>query len=54
MLDQRGIQPEKLSAEEDIKKLERRVNTETRNLGKASPYFLLLPKRIKIHVLAND
>lgn len=37
MLDQRGIKPEKLAAEEDIKKLERRVNTETRKLGKSSP-----------------
>ncbi|NID04651.1 DNA damage-inducible protein D [Luteibacter jiangsuensis] len=32
MLGQRGIQPERLPAEEDIKKLERRVKTEERKL----------------------
>jgi DNA-damage-inducible protein D len=33
MLGQRGIQPEKLSAEEDLKKLERRVKTEDKKLA---------------------
>jgi DNA-damage-inducible protein D len=37
MLSQRNIQPETLAAEEDIRKLERRVITETRKLGKSSP-----------------
>jgi DNA-damage-inducible protein D len=37
MLGQRGIQPEKLAAEEDIKKLERRVKSESRKLGDLSP-----------------
>ena len=37
MLGQRGIQPEKLAAEEDIKKLERRVKSESRKLGELSP-----------------
>jgi DNA-damage-inducible protein D len=36
MLDQRGIQPEKLPAEEDIKKLERRVKSDAKKLEKAS------------------
>ncbi len=36
MLDQRGIQPEKLPAEEDIKKLERRVKSDANKLEKAS------------------
>lgn len=36
MLGQRGIQPEKLPAEEDIKKLERRVKTQDKKLGKQS------------------
>lgn len=36
MLGQRGIQPERLPAEEDIKKLERRVKTEEKKLVKAS------------------
>lgn len=34
MLGQRGIQPERLAAEEDIKKLERRVKTEEKKLVK--------------------
>ena len=34
MLGQRGIQPEKLAAEEDLKKLERRVKTEDKKLAK--------------------
>ena len=33
MLGQRGIQPEKLNAEEDLKKLERRVNAEDKKVG---------------------
>lgn len=33
MLGQRGIQPEKLNAEEDLKKLERRVNAEDKKLA---------------------
>jgi DNA-damage-inducible protein D len=33
MLGQRGIQPEKLAAEEDLKKLERRVKTEEKKLA---------------------
>lgn len=33
MLGQRGIQPEKLAAEEDLKKLERRVKTEDKKLA---------------------
>jgi DNA-damage-inducible protein D len=36
MLDERGIKPEALPAEEDIKKLERRVKTDERKLGKKS------------------
>ncbi len=36
MLDQRGIQPEKLPAEEDIKKLERRVKSDEKKLEKQS------------------
>lgn len=36
MLDQRGIQPEKLPAEEDIKKLERHVKSDAKKLEKAS------------------
>jgi DNA-damage-inducible protein D len=36
MLDQRGIQPEQLPPEEDLKKLERRVKTEEKKLVKAS------------------
>ncbi len=36
MLGQRGIKPEKLPAEEDIKKLERRVKTEEKKLVKQS------------------
>lgn len=36
MLDERGIKPEALPAEEDIKKLERRVKTDGKNLGKKS------------------
>ncbi len=34
MLDQRGIKPEELPAEEDIRKLERRVKSEEKNLAK--------------------
>jgi DNA-damage-inducible protein D len=34
MLGQRGIQPEKLPPEEDIKKLERRVKSEEKKLEK--------------------
>ena len=34
MLGQRGIKPETLPPEEDIKKLERRVSTDTKKLGK--------------------
>ena len=34
MLDQRGITPEELSAEEDLKKLERRVKSEEKALAK--------------------
>jgi len=36
MLGQRGIQPEKLSPEEDIKKLERRVKSDEKKLEKQS------------------
>ncbi len=36
MLDQRGIQPERLPAEEDIKKLERRVKSDAKKLEKQS------------------
>lgn len=36
MLGQRGIKPENLPPEEDIKKLERRVKTEEKRLGKQS------------------
>jgi hypothetical protein len=36
MLGQRGIRPEKLSPEEDIKKLERRLKTEEKKLEKKS------------------
>lgn len=34
MLDQRGIKPEALPAEEDLKKLERRVKAEDKKLAK--------------------
>jgi DNA-damage-inducible protein D len=37
MLAQRGIQPEQLPPEEDIKKLERRVKTEDKNLAIQAP-----------------
>ena len=37
MLDQRGIQPEHLPAEEDLKKLERRVKSEEKKLSKQTP-----------------
>lgn len=40
MLGERGIKPEHLSAEEDLKKLERRVKAEEKKLGKDAP---LLP-----------
>jgi DNA-damage-inducible protein D len=36
MLNERGIKPEALPAEEDIKKLERRVKTDEKKLGKKS------------------
>jgi len=36
MLGQRGIQPEHLTAEEDIKKLERRVKSDEKKLEKRS------------------
>ena len=36
MLGQRGIQPEKLAPEEDIKKLERRVKSEDKKIEKQS------------------
>ncbi len=36
MLGQRGIQPEQLPAEEDIKKLERRVKSDQKKLGQRS------------------
>jgi DNA-damage-inducible protein D len=36
MLDHRGIKPKHLPPEEDIKKLERRVKSEEKNLGKKS------------------
>ena len=36
MLDQRGIQPEKLKAEEDLKKLERRVKAEDKKLEQST------------------
>jgi hypothetical protein len=34
MLGQRGIQPEKLAAEEDLQRLERRVKSEEKKLAK--------------------
>lgn len=34
ILLERGIRPEKLPSEEDIKKLERRVTKESKNIGK--------------------
>lgn len=37
MLGQRGILPERLPAEEDLKKLERRVKSEEKKLGKQTP-----------------
>ena len=42
MLAQRGIKPEALPAAEDIKKLERRVKSEKRNLPKARDLRLIL------------
>lgn len=36
MLAERGIKPEQLPAEEDLKKLERRVNADAKKLGKMS------------------
>lgn len=36
MLGQRGIKPEKLAAEEDLKKLERRVKAEEKKLAKCT------------------
>ncbi len=36
MLGQRGIQPEKLAAEEDLKKLDRRVKSEEKKLAKTT------------------
>ncbi|HLD67044.1 MAG TPA: DNA damage-inducible protein D, partial [Pseudomonas sp.] len=37
MLDQRGIKPEELPAEEDIRKLERRVKSEEKKIAKHAP-----------------
>jgi DNA-damage-inducible protein D len=37
MLDQRGIKPEELPAEEDIRKLERRVKSEEKKIAKQAP-----------------
>lgn len=37
MLDQRGIKPEELPAEEDIRKLERRVKSQERSIAKQAP-----------------
>lgn len=37
MLDQRGIKPEALPAEEDIRKLERRVKSEEKKIAKQAP-----------------
>lgn len=37
MLDQRGIKPEALPAEEDIRKLERRLKSEEKNIAKQAP-----------------
>ncbi len=36
MLGQRGIKPERLAAEEDLKKLERRVKAEEKKLAKGA------------------
>ncbi len=40
MLGQRGIKPENLHPEEDIKKLERRVKSEEKKIAKGSGIFL--------------
>ncbi|MBK3848604.1 MULTISPECIES: hypothetical protein [Pseudomonadaceae] len=37
MLDQRGIKPEELPVEEDIRKLEQRVKTEEKQIAKQAP-----------------
>ncbi|KAE9640099.1 DNA damage-inducible protein D [Pseudomonas sp. PB106] len=37
MLDQRGIKPEELPAEEDIRELERRVKTQEKSIAKLAP-----------------
>ncbi len=37
MLGQRGIKPEELPAEEDIRKLERRVKSEEKKIAKQTP-----------------
>ncbi len=37
MLDQRGIKPEALPAEEDIRKLERRVKSEEKKIARQAP-----------------
>ena len=37
MLNQRGIKPEELPAEEDIRKLERRVKSQERSIAKQAP-----------------
>ncbi|GAB7529161.1 hypothetical protein PS3A_15700 [Pseudomonas sp. 3A(2025)] len=37
MLEQRGIRPEELPAEEDIRKLERRVKSEEKKIAKQAP-----------------
>ena len=44
MLGQRGIQPEQLAAEEDLKKLERRVKSEEKKLAKTTK--TLPPSRV--------
>jgi len=51
MLAQRGIKPEALPAAEDIKKLERRVKSEKRNLPKARDLRLIL---INLHSIKSE
>ena len=43
MLEQRGIKPEELPAEEDVKKLERRVKSDERKLAKESGLLTKIP-----------
>lgn len=43
MLSERGIKPEELSAEEDLKKLERRVRSSEKKMIQGSE----LPKKLK-------